>query len=210
MTDPIRTRATRLLSFLASRVIAPLALVFVAMPAAAIDPDDLLPVDDAFALRAEASSPDRIEIRWRIADGYYLYRHRIAVQADAGFAAQPLQLPSGEVHEDEFFGKVETYRQALTAVLPGAANARQATLKIKYQGCADAGICYPPQTRSVTVALPQGAAANAGRPLVDFGAARSGAPLGGGLLGNNAGASDALPLPPEQAFGFEAIAGDGN
>src|SRR5688572_6871195 len=151
MTDPIRARAARLLSFL-----LPMALAVAATPAsAAIDPDDLLPVDDAFALRAEASSPDRIEIRWRIADGYYLYRHRIAVQADAGFAAQPLQLPGGEVHEDEFFGKVETYRQSLTAVLPGAANARQATLKIKYQGCADAGICYPPQTRSVTVALPQ-------------------------------------------------------
>ncbi|WP_206862194.1 protein-disulfide reductase DsbD [Lysobacter changpingensis] len=205
MTDPIRTRAARLLSLL-----LPLALAFAAMPAAAaIDPDDLLPVDDAFALRAEAPSPDRIEIRWRIADGYYLYRHRIAVQADASFAAQPLQLPRGDAHEDEFFGRVETYRQALTAVLPGQASARQVTLKIKYQGCADAGICYPPQTRSLTIALPQGATARGdAKPLVNFGP-RGGAPLGGGLLGQNAGA-DALPLPPEQAFGFEAIAGDGN
>ncbi|QGW67031.1 protein-disulfide reductase DsbD [Lysobacter soli] len=205
MTDPIRTRAARLLSFF-----LPLALAFAAMPAAAaIDPDDLLPVDDAFALRAEAPSADRIEIRWRIADGYYLYRHRIAVQADAGFAAQPLQLPRGDQHEDEFFGKVETYRQQLTAVLPGQASARQVTLKIKYQGCADAGICYPPQTRSVTVALPPAAQDNA-KPLVNFGP-RGNAPLGGGLLGQNAGTgTDALPLPPEQAFGFEAIAGDGN
>ena len=205
MTDPIRTRAARLLSFF-----LPLALAFAAMPAAAaIDPDDLLPVDDAFALRAEAPSADRIEIRWRIADGYYLYRHRIAVQADAGFAAQPLQLPRGDQHEDEFFGKVETYRQQLTAVLPGRASARQVTLKIKYQGCADAGICYPPQTRSVTVALPA-AAQDAAKPLVNFGP-RGNAPLGGGLLGQNAGTgTDALPLPPEQAFGFEAIAGDGN
>lgn len=207
MTDamrPFRSLALRL---------ALLVLPLVAAPAsAAIDPEDLLPVDEAFALRAESPSPDRIEIRWRIADGYYLYRHRIAVQADAGFAAQPLQLPKGEVHEDEFFGKVETYRQALTAVLPGQAQGRQVTLKIKYQGCADAGICYPPQTRSLTVALPEAGAATAGgdRALVDFGAARRGAPLGGGLLGNNAGTTEALPLPPEQAFGFEAIAGDGN
>jgi len=208
MTDPIRKRAARLLSFL-----MPIALAFAAMPAsAAIDPDDLLPVDDAFALRAEASSPDRIEISWRIADGYYLYRHRIAVQADAGFAAQPLQLPKGDAHEDEFFGKVETYRQQLTAVLPGQASARQVTLKIKYQGCADAGICYPPQTRSVTVALPGATAQDGAKPLVNFGP-RANAPLGGGLLGQNAGTAtgaDALPLPPEQAFGFEAIAGDGN
>lgn len=194
----------------------PLMAVLAAAPArAAINPDDLLPVDEAFVLRAEAPSADRIEIRWRIADGYYLYRHRIGVQTDAGFVAQPLQLPKGDEHEDEFFGKVETYRQALTAVLPGEAQARQVTLKIKYQGCADAGICYPPQTRSLTVALPAAAAATAtaagdGRPAVEFGAARSGAPLGGGLLGNAAGGADALPLPPEQAFGFEAIAGDGN
>lgn len=202
---PIRSLALRL---------ALLVLPLLAAPAsAAIDPEDLLPVDEAFVLSAQASSPDRVEIHWRIADGYYLYRHRIGVQSDAGFVAQPLQLPQGDTHQDEFFGKVETYRKALTAVLPGQANARQATLKIKYQGCADAGICYPPQTRTVTVALPEtgATAATAGndRPLVDFGAARRGAPLGGGLLGNNAGA-DALPMPPEQAFGFEAIAGDGN
>ncbi|WP_342316111.1 protein-disulfide reductase DsbD [Lysobacter sp. FW306-1B-D06B] len=207
MTDPIRTRAARLLSFL-----LPLALAIGAPAAqAAIGPDDLLPVDDAFALRAEAPTPDRIEIRWRIADGYYLYKHRIAVQADAAFAAQPLQLPKGDAHEDEFFGKVETYRQALTAVLPGQANAGQVTLKIKYQGCADAGICYPPQVRSVTVALPasNAAAQDSARPTVNFGAGGA-APLGGGLLGRNATGTDALPLPPEQAFGFEAIAGDGN
>ncbi len=205
MTDSIRARAARLLSFF-----LPLALCLVAMPAsAAIDPDDLLPVDDAFALRAEAPSADRIEIRWRIADGYYLYRHRIAVQADAGFAAQPLQLPKGDAHEDEFFGKVETYRQALTAVLPGRATAGPVTLKIKYQGCADAGICYPPQVRTVTVALPAATDATEGaRPLVNFGS--RGAPLGGGLLGAKTTGTEALPLPPEQAFGFEAIAGDGN
>ncbi|HEY5781517.1 MAG TPA: protein-disulfide reductase DsbD N-terminal domain-containing protein, partial [Lysobacter sp.] len=178
---------------------------------AAINPDDLLPVDEAFALTVEATSPDRIALHWRIADGYYLYRHRIGVQADAGFTAQALQLPRGETHEDEFFGKVETYRQSLTATLPGQARAQSVTLKIKYQGCADAGICYPPQTRSVTVALPGAAAGTAAsEPLVAFGAPGAASP--GGLLGNAgpAGATDALPLPPEQAFRFEAIASDGN
>ncbi|GAA5082193.1 protein-disulfide reductase DsbD [Lysobacter panacisoli] len=212
MTDAFRSRLRGQFRSLALRLGAAALTALTILPAhAAIDPDDLLPVDEAFALRAEAPSPDRIEIRWRIADGYYLYRHRIAVQADAGFAAQPLQLPKGDAHEDEFFGKVETYRQALTAVLPGTAKARQVTLKIKYQGCADAGICYPPQTRSVNVALPASAGANADeQPVVNFGAARSGAPLSGGLFGGKTGATDALPLPPEQAFGFEAIAGDGN
>lgn len=209
MTDAIAFRSPRLHRALLNLFLAASAVV--AMPAmAAIDPEDLLPVDEAFALRAEAPTADRIEIRWHIADGYYLYRHRISVQADEGFAAKALQLPQGKAYEDEFFGKVETYRQALTAVLPGQAKARQVNLKIKYQGCADAGICYPPQTRTVSVTLPSAQAATAPGEPVAFGPARSGgAPLASGLLGGT-GAADALPLPPEQAFGFEAIAGDGN
>ncbi len=203
-------------------------LASLAAPAtAAINPDDLLPVDEAFALRAEADSPDAISIDWQIADGYYLYRHRTSVRSDAGFAAQPLQLPEGKAYEDEFFGKVETYRKDLHAVLPGQARAASTTLTIKYQGCADAGICYPPQTRTVQVALPGGAKApspqpssasgrGSSSPLVAFGN-RGGAlaanPVAGGgnpLLGAAATGTDPLPLPPEQAFGFEAIAGDGN
>ncbi|MEL1265489.1 protein-disulfide reductase DsbD [Pseudoxanthomonas putridarboris] len=172
---------------------------------AAITQDDLLPVDEAFALTATAPSRDRIEIHWKIADGYYLYRHRTGVEADAGFAARPLQLPPGKAYRDEFFGDVETYRDQLAATLPGRAEADAAsvTLKIKYQGCADAGICYPPQTRTLTVALP---AAEAG--FVPLGTP---ALAGGGLLGQGpGGAVDELPLPAEQAFAFEAIAFDGD
>ncbi len=216
-TNPLRSRpsSSQLRGALLSLAMIATALVassLAATPAhAAINPDDLLPVDEAFALRAQAPGGDRIEIHWRIADGYYLYKHRIAVQSDAAFAAQPLQLPQGKAHEDEFFGRVETYRQALTAILPGQAQggARQVTLKVRYQGCADAGICYPPQTRSLNVTLPE-ASATATQPVVAFGPAGGATPLGGGLLAGKGGAADALPLPPEQAFGFEAIAGDGN
>ncbi|MGQ4584731.1 protein-disulfide reductase DsbD [Lysobacter sp. F60174L2] len=184
---------------------------------AAIDPDDLLPVDEAFALQARAESPGAISIDWRIADGYYLYRHRTSVEADSGFDARSLRMPAGEAHEDEFFGAVETYRDRLHATLPGQARAASTVLTVKYQGCADAGICYPPQTRKLTVALPTGGANNAeAAPLVAFGnggAAGAANPLAGGvnpLLGGTAAGTDPLPLPPEQAFGFEAIAGDGN
>jgi thiol:disulfide interchange protein len=178
------------------------------------DENNLLPVDEAFVLSAEATSADRIALHWKVAPGCYLYRHQLKVQADAGFAAQALQLPAGEAHHDEYFGRVETYRNALTAVLPGQARGARTTLKVRYQGCADAGICYPPQTRNVTVALANTAAA-ADEPAVAFGdsaARNSGVPLGGGLLGASSGTSqaEALPLPPEQAFGFEAIVDDGN
>ena len=203
-------------------LIAALLMVSFAAPAVAraIDEKDLLPVDEAFALGATAPSRERIAIDWKIADGYYLYRHRISVQpTTAGFKAQALQLPGGEKHTDEFFGKVETYRMQLRASLPGvaSADADTITLKIKYQGCADLGICYPPQTRLLTVALPASAITSTSSAANRF--ARDPAPARGildntpssPLFGTAAGGrSERLPLPPEQAFAFEAIADGGN
>jgi thiol:disulfide interchange protein DsbD len=178
-------------------------LASIAAPAHAVDESDLLPVDQAFALHAAAPQSDRIELSWKIADGYYLYRHRISVQVEgAGFAPGELQLPRGERHHDEFFGDVETFRGSLLAVQPGVASAgtTRVTLKVKYQGCADLGVCYPPQTRTLTVALPPAAATGAGLPGT---AARGGLRLPGLA---SAGAME--PLPDTQAFGFEAIVGD--
>ena len=183
-----------------------LASLMSSAASAAITQDELLPVDEAFVLTATAPARDRIEIHWKITDGYYLYRHRTGVDADAGFAAQPLQLPKGKAYRDEFFGDVETYRGELLATLPGQPDAStdSVMLKIKYQGCADAGICYPPQTRTLKVTLPP---AGDGGAFVPLG---SGA-LTGNLLGQKPQAgTDALPLPAEQAFAFEAIAFNGN
>lgn len=190
---------------LLSLVLLSLTALLAPAASAAITQDDLLPVDEAFVLTATAPTRDRIEIRWKITEGYYLYRHRTSVGADPGFAAQPLQLPKGKAYRDEFFGDVETYRGELLAILPGqpTASTDSVTLKIKYQGCADAGICYPPQTRTLTVALPPAA----GEAFVPLGSSA----LAGGLLGQKPQAGmDALPLPEEQAFAFEAIAFNGN
>ncbi|NZA25062.1 protein-disulfide reductase DsbD [Luteimonas sp. SJ-92] len=184
-----------------------------AVPAwAAVDPDDLLPVDEAFVLDARAPTRERVEIRFRVADGYYLYRHRMAAAAD-GFDGAGLQLPDGKRHVDEFFGEVETYRGTVTAVLEGGApaGASALSLEVKFQGCADIGVCYPPQARTLRVPLP---AADAGPGGAD-GDGRLAA-LGRAL---GAGARNVLPvldgtasqpLPPERAFGFEAIAADGD
>ncbi len=195
---------------------------------AAVDESDLLPVDQAFALTATAPARDRIELHWKIADGYYLYRHRIAVEAagatapgSGAFATGKLDVPHGARHHDEFFGEVETFRKQLLVVQAGAAaaDARQVTLQVKYQGCADAGVCYPPQKRTVTVRLPAPtpSAATASRPGRQGGLdalARSFGTAGGAAAPLTdipaIGAAQALPLPAEQAFGFEAIVGDGN
>jgi thiol:disulfide interchange protein len=194
------------------RLLALLIFALPAMPAFAVNEADLLPVDQAFALTASAPSRDRIEVRWKVADGYYLYRHRIDVQVDGtGFQAGKLQLPKGKAYRDEFFGDVETYHEDVTGVLAGeaAAGADSVALKVKYQGCADAGICYPPQTRRLVVKLPvAGGASGLPSPL---GATNAGGlPRFGQPASAASGAIDALPLPQEQAFAFEAIAYDGN
>ncbi len=172
--------------------------------AAAISEKDLLPVDQAFVLEAKAVSRERVEFSWKIAPGYYLYRHRMGVQpADAAFKANPLQLPDGDKHKDEFFGDVETYRGSVLGVQTGAAasDVQTVSFKVKYQGCADLGICYPPQVRTLTVTLPAvvgaASAATAITTLAADAAPTNANPLS--LLGADA-------LPEEQAFRVEALA----
>lgn len=199
------------------RRIAALCLAgLTALPALALSEKDLLPVDQAFVLEASAPSRERIELRWAIAPGYYLYRHRTSVTTGQGFAAQPLQLPEGEKKHDEFFGDVQVYRKHLTAVLPGTASGSVDTLmlEVRYQGCADVGVCYPPQKRTLQVRLPAEAA---GAPALPGSGAPAGLPgalpradATGGLRLPGMETARNLPLPSEQAFGFEAIVTDGN
>ncbi len=186
--------------------------MLLSLPAWALDEKDLLPVDQAFALTATADSREQIQVQWKIAPGYYLYRHRTSVKADPAFAAGTLQLPAGDKHHDDFFGEVETYRKVLTGTLPGkpTADAGTINLEIRYQGCADAGVCYPPQKRVVQVTLPGGGAASAATPASPLGANPLAAASGVLRLPGTASATDTLPLPSEQAFGFEAIVDSGN
>ncbi|MGY8562140.1 thioredoxin family protein [Paracidovorax citrulli] len=205
---------------LSGRFAALCALFVVSLPALAVSEKDLLPVDEAFALSAQARDRDTLQISWKIAPGYYLYRHRTTVKTDAAFSAQALQMPAGEKHHDDFFGEVETYRERLVAVLPGKAadDAGTVTLEVRYQGCADAGVCYPPQKRSLQVKLPGGGAGGESAVTPAFGGAAtspftaplSGADAGAGLRLPGAANTASLPLPSERAFGFEAIVGDGN
>ncbi len=200
------------------RVAALCALLVLSLPAWAVSEKDLLPVDEAFGLTAQARDRDRVEISWKIAPGYYLYRHRTTVKAEAGFDAEALQLPAGKKHHDDFFGEVETYRERLTGVLPGKAadGTDTVTLEVRYQGCADAGVCYPPQKRTLQVKLPAGGsgAASAAPAATSSAASPFNNPLAGnsgsGLRLPGTSTTQALPLPSERAFGFDAIVGDGN
>lgn len=183
-----------------------LAALLAALPVLAATESDLLPVDQAFVLTASAPTRDRIELHWKIADGYYLYRHRTAVKAVAGFSGGELRMPAGDRHVDEFFGPVETYRGELVATLEGqASGGGPVQLEVKYQGCADLGICYPPQTRRLQVTLP--ASAN-GLPASAQPSALPGPGATSGARGLQLPGQQALP--EAQAFALDAIADGGN
>ncbi|WP_054179693.1 protein-disulfide reductase DsbD [Trabulsiella odontotermitis] len=106
-----------------------------------------VPADQAFAFDFQQNQHD-LTLSWQIKDGYYLYRKQINIEpADASIA--PPQLPAGEWHEDEFYGESEIYRERLTLPLTITQAAKGGTLTVTYQGCADAGFCYPPETKKV-------------------------------------------------------------
>ena len=124
-----------------------LAASFAASFAGPARADDFL--DPSVAFRFSASEvPGAVDIRFNIADGYYLYRERFAVAVKSGTATlgEP-QLPAGHVKFDQTFQKnVETYRQSVVVHVPVKAASGPFELAVTSQGCADAGICYPPDT----------------------------------------------------------------
>lgn len=149
-------------------------------------------------LRPEAAFPyevsaaaDRVTFEFAVPDGYYLYRKRFEfASGTSGINVADPVYPAGEMHEDEFFGEQEIYRGDFNIELPLQRNSAADEMLVEFvlQGCADYGLCYPPQDWSAAVALP----AAAGLPQTGAGAA--------GFL---PGASDE-PLPPEQAFVMNA------
>jgi thiol:disulfide interchange protein DsbD len=116
--------------------------------------DDFLPVDEAFRLQAQVSPEGDVIARWDMPDGYYLYRHRFefetrssADRADSPVALGPAEIPDGKKKIDDYFGEVEVYYHSAEIVVPVASGAGQVEVGIGFQGCADAGLCYPPETK---------------------------------------------------------------
>ncbi|WP_213134687.1 protein-disulfide reductase DsbD [Citrobacter sp. FP75] len=106
-----------------------------------------VPADQAFVFDFQQNQHD-LNLSWQVKDGYYLYRKQIGITpSQAGIAE--VKLPPGVWHEDEFYGKSEIYRQQLNIPVTVEHAAAGATLTVTYQGCADAGFCYPPETKTV-------------------------------------------------------------
>jgi thiol:disulfide interchange protein DsbD len=133
-----------------------IALLLLPVPAVhAAGADELLEPDKAFRFSARALDAVTLEVRYAIADGYYLYRERFRFAAEpASVMLGPPQFPTGQIHEDKFFGKQETYRREVRIRLPlEAAGAERLKLLVTSQGCADLGVCYVPQVQTAELRL---------------------------------------------------------
>ena len=104
---------------------------------------EFLPVDEAFLLTVVREG-DSLQLHWLVRPGYYLYKDRLSFN----FPDKPV-LPDGLEKWDEIFGDVEVYYSGLsiTMVIPAPFLEDAGKFVVGYQGCADAGLCYPPQER---------------------------------------------------------------
>jgi len=114
-----------------------------------------LEVDAAFRLYTSLDSSSRISIQWDIAPEYYLYADKLSARIlapEAVAGSFELNLPQGHEHHDEFFGEVVVYYNHLRIALELPEGTPQSfILEVGYQGCAEAGLCYPPQLRELEI-----------------------------------------------------------
>jgi len=140
-------------------LLLPLLLLVSALTHAAGEP---MEPEKAFVFSARTVDANTVEARWKIADGYYMYKEKIHFSAAPEIKLGAIKLPAGKVKEDENFGKVETYRGELKILIPvQAGSAGSFTLKARAQGCWDEGVCYPPLDQQASIKLPVAAAASA-------------------------------------------------
>lgn len=184
--------------------LAATALAWLALAPPALAKDDFLAPQQAYRYTIDTDG-DRIVIHWQVEKGYYLYKKKMGVASTMATVqlAEP-QWPKGEDHTDDYFGTQEIYRGGVDVpvafTVHGAERPKKLALELKLQGCADAGLCYPPQRWKTEIDLPAAKAANASAG-------------GGGGLSSIFKSKSAAPaatqqqddfLPPDEAFRFGA------
>src|SRR5690606_21797745 len=134
---------------------------------------DFLPVREAFRLSLVESGEKAVKLRFVNAEGYYLYRHRFSFRIEpSDLARGEAVLPPGEAKHDEYFGDVEVYYGITDVELPiDNPVDLPFTIHVGYQGCADKGLCYPPETERIEVegkgAAPTSAVAAPAQPVAE-------------------------------------------
>lgn len=123
-----------------AQIADPLADLFAEEP-------EFLQVDEAFQFDFMQQG-DQLILSWKITDGYYLYKKQFKTVTKQAELGMPIY-PQAEQVEDEFFGLSEVFRGQLDITYPIVTSVQDGVVKIRYQGCADAGLCYPPTTKEV-------------------------------------------------------------
>ncbi|MFC1664765.1 protein-disulfide reductase DsbD [Pseudomonadota bacterium] len=120
---------------------------------------EFLPVDQAYQYTVDVVDPSRLTARFRIADGYYLYRDKTKFTKRSGdVELLSYELPEGKPKVDEYLGETSVYYSDVEIQLPLGRTDTQAnsiSMEVEYQGCADKGICYPPQKKTIALNLPE-------------------------------------------------------
>lgn len=174
------------------------ALAWLALAHPALAKDDFLAPQQAYRYTIDAEA-DRIVIHWKVEKGYYLYKKKMGVASTMATVqlAEPLW-PKGEDHTDDYFGTQEIYRGNVDVpvafTVHGPERPKKLALELKLQGCADAGLCYPPQRWKTEIDLPAAGTSSGG---------------GGGLSSlfkskSSSGNKQEDFLQPDDAFRFGA------
>lgn len=186
---------------------------------AAHEEGDLLRPEEAFVPATPRLTDGNIQLDWKISDGYYLYQSKFRVQpVTADVSLGEVEFSPAETKQDPIFGPVQVYHHRASLKVPleqVPAGTSAIELKLRYQGCADKGICFPPQTRTVTVAYQDTAAPRAPTPVAL--ATPAPAPSQPNALDELSALGDNLGLdmeddiiPPEKAYQVSANSPDGN
>jgi thiol:disulfide interchange protein DsbD len=191
-----------------------LPLLFLLGSAQLLAGEEFLRPEQAYPASAEVIDPERVQLRFEIAEGYYLYRDKISVRsATPGVSTGLLRLPEGQIKNDEFFGQVAVLRGRPEAELQlnrSSPEAGPVELILRSQGCADAGLCYPPHEQRLQLQLPAKAPAPLASPVVSPSLAQIGS--GGAKvlrsIARNDGGDDILPV--EQAFRLNVLRVEGD
>jgi thioredoxin:protein disulfide reductase len=185
------------------KIIFVFLLLLLSQTVYAIENNELLSPEQVFQASANAVTPDQIEVTWTIAKGYSLYRKNMRFETET----PQMQLgdpvfPAGKIKHDELLGDIEHYHEQLKIILPvkDTKGSPSTQLLIHYQGCADIGVCYPPQEKTLEIKLPAPTLVTANVSPVD-GLVKS-------ISGLKANLFQSELLPPDQAFQFTATVKD--
>lgn len=111
------------------------------------DMPSFLKVDQAFQMDFEQSG-NQLIVKWNVAEGYYLYKKQFSIEADGALLGEPIYPKASEI-EDEYFGLSEVFKQDIEVVYPIIKADADAVIKVRFQGCAEAGLCYPPKKNDI-------------------------------------------------------------